>query len=176
MTSAVERQFVVGFVRSAHGLDGSLKVASASGSYDHIARLKSVTLRKGGESREARVESARICGGFALVKFCGIDSPEAARALVGSDVVVPRSAAKQPKEGEWYIDDLAGCSLVHDGKSVAVITGVMDGGQSPLLDVAVVDGGKKWNACVPFSDRYIGAVDVERKTVELKTLMVLERQ
>ena len=69
-------QLVVGFIRSSHGFSGECKIESASGEYEHIAKLKEVTLQHGNEKKEVKVESASIGSNTVYVKFKGIDSDE----------------------------------------------------------------------------------------------------
>ena len=53
-----KQHFVVGFVRGSHGVKGECKVESASGAYEHLLKLKEVTLRQGEQLKEVKVESA----------------------------------------------------------------------------------------------------------------------
>lgn len=187
----------VAFVRYPHGVSGECNVISASGEYAHILALKEVVLCRG-EKRERRtVESARMASSCALVKFAGIDSPEAARKYSGWEMLAPRENAYQLKEGEWYIDDLRGCSLVYAGgnglpggasaETVGVIVDVVEGGASHLFEVrldehcALLSDGVKFSArgkirtvYVPFTDEHIGEIDITRKTVRLLHLWILE--
>ena len=44
-------RLVVGFIRGPHGFSGECKVESASGEYEHLLRLKEVTLKLGESQR-----------------------------------------------------------------------------------------------------------------------------
>ena len=52
-----DKQLVVGFVRGSHGVTGECRVESASGDYEHILKLKEVTLRHFDETKICKVES-----------------------------------------------------------------------------------------------------------------------
>lgn len=158
----MEREFIVGFIRGAFGVSGDCKIQSASGEYAHIMELKSVTLVKGDFCKNYDVERAEMKGSFLCLKFRGVDSPEAVRALTGASVVVQQGYAKPLGKDEWYIDDLIGCSLVYhsavnsadaldlrDSPSssseedavlmnhVGRVTGVVEGGGCYLLEVVL---------------------------------------
>lgn len=51
-------------------------------------------------------------GARILVRFQGVDSPEAAAALVGASLLAPRSTFDAAEDGEYYIADLMGLRVV----------------------------------------------------------------
>ena len=164
-------RLAVGRIGGTHGLDGRLKVVSFSGESEHLTKPGPVELRNATSTLEARVEGGEPYGEGALVKFAGYDSPEAARALTGYEIWVPRERAAPRRPGEYYYADLAGCSLYVDGRPVARVAGVSDGGGGDLLEAALPDGGV---AFVPFRKEFIGEVDVEARRIELLAPWILE--
>lgn len=197
------QQFVVGFVRSPHGISGEFKVESASGECGHFARMTDVTLRNGGggEARPFKVERVDFGGHDLYMKLAGVDSPEAARKFANWEIVVPRGNARPLGEDEWYVEDLKGCSLVYGGECgleggpvvVGTVTGVMEGGAGDLLEVALAeecevladfvkysqakDGSKRVRTVyVPLMREagFIGDVDVDGRKIELMHLWILE--
>lgn len=186
----------VAFVRGPHGLSGEFKIESASGRYEHIAKLKEVTLRLKGQTTLYKVERVEGSKNAFYMKLAGVDSPEAARKLNGAELRVSRENALQPKEGEWLIEDLKNCSLVYyenglaDGVAPEVIgsiTDVLEGGAGDLLEVVLSEScailedsvkkssnGKPRTVLIPFNSRHVGKVDVEGKTVQLMHLWILE--
>jgi 16S rRNA processing protein RimM len=169
-------QFIIGFIRSPHGLTGEVKVESTSGEYAHFERIKEVTLRQDANERVYPIE--RIARGAATlyIKFAGVDSPEEARALSGAVLVVPREAACPLSEGEYYIEDLKQCALVLMPDTLApllrgIVNGVIEGGGGYLLEVALTDGRMVF---VPFNREFIGKVDVGAKQIELLRDWILD--
>lgn len=186
----------IGRLGSPKGVRGDLKVQSYSGETDHFFKLKEVSLRSpeggpAGVSRELRLRVARIEGrGSGLtMAFEGYASPEAARVLVGMEIVAPRAEAAPLRENEWYVVDLVGLSLVAGGEKVAVVRSVLEGGSDPWLEVVVAPrpeepagargpgagpaGGARV-ALVPFRKEFVGAVDLAGGTVELLVPELLE--
>jgi 16S rRNA processing protein RimM len=154
-----------GVLKAPHGIHGYLKLHSFSEEFSHLAVLGEVSLRKDGKEKQMVVEDSRSMGREFLIKFAGVDNPEDARALNGWEIWVPRESAAPLDEGEFYVADLASCSLVCQGVVVARVVGVVDGAQALLLEVESSADQKKY--LVPFMSQYIGTVDLERKEMEL---------
>lgn len=181
------RYFVTGYVTGTHGLDGLLKVKSASGSSEHIMRLQQVVLRNGETEKTYSVESAQGLGTDVLLKVQGVDTKEDAVTLKGCEVVVSEDEAHKCASGEWYVDDLCGLCVMYGEDKVGTVADVIEGGAGNLLAVDVneecaileesmkhTSKGKKRQVMVPFSEEHIGEVDVAHKQLQLRHLWVLE--
>lgn len=172
----MDRDFVsIGRLGAPKGVRGDLRVHSYSGESAHFRELKEVALRPyaassetagAGKERELRLEVLRVEGeGPSLtMAFKGYPSPEAARALTGLDIVVPRAKAAPLNPGEWYEDDLVGLTLVSGGKRLAEVASVLEGGAEPWLEALLPEGRK---AIVPFRNAYLGQIDIAAGTIEL---------
>jgi 16S rRNA processing protein RimM len=156
----------IGIIRKTHGIHGYVKVQSLSGEWRHFLRLKTVTLYGGGEKKLFPVQDCVRGAGDILMKFCGIDSPEAAARYRGWEIRVPREQASPLAEGQYYIADLCGCVLVCGGKNAGTVRDVLDGGAAQLLE-AVDAEGKTF--LVPFVEAHVGEVDIKARTIELKS-------
>ena len=195
-------RFVAGILGRPFGLQGFVKFRSLSGETAHLLPLKQLTLRKDGLEYTAGVEAWRItptgasgataAAAAGIVKIAGVDSPEAAKALSGSEIIVPRENAAPLGVNEYYIEDLQGLAVTGtaegeaapendspkngnpvNGNSVqlGVISGALLGGRELLLEITRADGAVR---LVPFHDRFIGTVSLENRTVELRTPWLLE--
>ena len=176
------------------GLEGFVKFRSFSGETAHLERLGSMTLRKNGVERVCRVVEMRPDArprkhdigrsGGGIILFEGVDGPEKAKTLTGSEIVVGREDAAPLNEGEYYIEDLKGLRLVADGKTpgveeavFGVVTGVFEGGGGMLLEVEVgetASGAKGGARLVPFRDAFVGDISLEKGTIVLRASWVLE--
>jgi 16S rRNA processing protein RimM len=133
--------------------------------------LSTVSARKGDVAKALRVEATRRSGDNLLLKFVGIDSPEEAKMLADFELWVPRDQAAPLEEGEVYLADLIGCSLVFAGEVKGRVTGFLDGAAAVLLEVEKTDGS---TCVVPFMEVYLGSIDLNGRTVELKVDWILE--
>lgn len=191
-------QFVVGIVRGSHGITGEFKVESTSGEYGHFANMDEVTLVNESVKKLFKVESTREGFDTLYMKLAGINSPEEAAKYNRWEIVVPRDKAHPLQEGEWYIEDLKGCSVfykeaadkapaVSEKDIVGTVTNVIEGGAGYLVemklsescsfladDVKLNKKGEPKTVYVPFKDQFIGKVDVENKLIQLMHLWILE--
>ena len=155
----------VGVITSTHGVTGELKVKSFSGEYRHLLGLRDAFLRKGGAERRVIFESVRRQDPGVIVKVEGLETPEKARVLVGWEIWVARSSAAPLGEQEYYAADLCRCRLWFGEEEIGAVRSVWEGGPSQLLEV-VGKGGKTF--LVPFSEHFIGDVDLANGKISLK--------
>ncbi|MHC6203722.1 ribosome maturation factor RimM [Breznakiellaceae bacterium SP9] len=166
-------QFVIGIVGSAYGLSGFCKVKSCSLEIEHFKNLKTVLLRQCGIEKTYRVDGIQVLADTIVLKFAGTDSPEAVKALSGAEIVVPRAYAAPLQSGEYYIEDLKGLTLVASdrGEPLGRITAIVEGGGGFLAEVQVPSGDCKF---VPFRNEFIGEINFEKETIELREQWILE--
>ena len=154
-----------GVVTGTHGVAGWLKIRSYSGEAEHLLALREALFRKGAVERVLAVEELRALPRGVLLKVRGLDSPEQARSLVGFEIWVPRSQAARLLQGEFYVADLCGCDVWFGEEQVGTVRSVWEGGPSPLLEV---QGREGKTHLVPFSDHFVGEVDVGKGRIFLR--------
>jgi len=102
--------------------------------------------------------------GMVVLKFAGVDSISDAETLVGSEIQIPRSERAALGSDEFYVSDLAGCTVTDSGREIGHIKDVQFGsGEAPLL---VIQGEKEY--LVPFAAAYIEKIVLEQKRLEMK--------
>jgi 16S rRNA processing protein RimM len=87
------------------------------------------------------------------------------------------------------VEDLKRCGLFYQGQQIALIRDVIEGGNGNLLEVdllsecatlgievvsAKAKSGDARRVLVPYKEQFVGRVDTEQGTVELKSLWILE--
>lgn len=197
-----EQLLIIGIIRGTHGLAGKFKVESTSGECEHFFDLDEVTLRKDTIEKTYKVESVEGNVNSLIMKCAGINSPEDAKKLSGSEILVPRNKACPLNEGEFYVEDLKQCKLVYlsnekkpaklsglaENTESAIIAGtitdVLEGGAGKLLEVELseslniasdsTDKSKPKRVLVPFKKEFIGTVDIKDKVIQLMHLWILE--
>jgi 16S rRNA processing protein RimM len=166
-------RIALGIVKTVHGVRGELKVRSFSGETDHFRRLAHAWLERpgGAEARLMKVRSVRPQGRDVLIAFEGVDNPEEGRDFIGLEVWAEREFAAPRAEGEFYAADLCRCSLFFEGRRIGPVTSIFDCGSSTMLEILDGDGKTR---LVPFLDRFIGEVDVERGRIVLREDAILK--
>lgn len=173
--------FVIGIVGASFGVKGFVKVHVPSGETGHLESLTDVTLRHQGTEKKYRIEDFGGAASSFVMKFRGIDSPEAAKPLAGAELVVPREAAAPLKEDEYYIEDLRGLSVVLAAGSgdaaapgaevLGELTDVLEGGGGQLAEIRLSDGSRR---LVPFRNEFFGDIDLAKRTAVLRGRWMLE--
>ena len=154
-------------VAKTQGRHGEVAVEVHSDVPDRFTeRMTLQALDRSGDRREVQVESLWPHKGLLVLKFRGIDSISDAEGLIGSELQVLRVERATLDYGWTYVSDLAGCTVVDNGRELGIIEDVQFGaGEAPLLIVAG-KVGKKFD--VPFAEAYLEAVDTARKEVRMK--------
>ena len=154
------------------GLEGFVKVKPFSGEIEHFSRLKRVTLRQDGKEKTWDVAEVVLRGNFLLMRFVGIDSPEAAKLLGGAEIVVDREYAAPLKDGEYYVEDLKGLEVVTtEGQTLGHINDVLEGGGGNLAEVKLPSGEKRF---APFRKEFFGELSLGEGKIVLLEPWVLD--
>jgi 16S rRNA processing protein RimM len=159
-------------VARPHGVRGELRLKLYNPGSDLLSRRAGegrVRLRlPDGSERDVAILQARASNAALLVRLAGVDDRDAAEALRGAEVCVPREAFPALAEGEFYACDLEGArAVMRSGEEIGTVEGIAS---YPTCDALVVDKGGGRTIEIPLLEAYVGSVDVERKVVEIVSL------
>jgi 16S rRNA processing protein RimM len=122
-------------------------------------------------AREIRLANHWMHKGGVVLHFAGVDSISAAEELAGNIVAIPRSERARLDEGNVYIGDLIGCTLVDVSTNEPVIVGEIgdvDRSAGPTAILVVQPAGPvNEEILIPFAEDYLRRVDIEAKRVEM---------
>lgn len=163
-------QIALARIVKTHGTQGEVKVRTFSGEVDHLLSLPEVEIRGERERFSLAIETIRTSGDALLIRFRGYDTIDRARGLVGCEMWADRSYAVPLGRDEYYVCDIVGLDLVEGEQRIGRIVAVIDGTQAPLLEVEM--DGK--NVLVPFMERYIGSIEIDKRRVEIRNRWVLD--
>lgn len=155
-----------GRVSSPHGLDGSVKVADpipallVAGAEVLVGDVATKLVRRSGTDQKP------------IVRFQGCDSREAAEALRGSEIRVPRDVAPELGEGEFWTVDLIGLRAVDGTDDVGEVVEVIGLPSCEVLEVERTDGAR---ISVPLVSDAVRHVDVDGGTVDINLGFLGER-
>lgn len=156
-------RILLGRLHGAFGVRGELKLESFTDPLPAIFRYQPWTLRDA-QGRERLVEGARgrETAKGVVATFPDVDDRDAADALRGAEVWVPRDALPPPAPGEYYWVDLEGLQVVNtDGVVFGTVSHLFSTGAN---DVLVVQGERE--RMIPFLEPdYITAVDFAARQV-----------
>jgi 16S rRNA processing protein RimM len=152
-----QRMLTVGRLHGAFGVRGEVKLESFTDPLRAIANYQPWTLRDArGVARECEGVRVREGGKGLIATLPGIEDKDAADALRGVEILVPRSALPPPADGEYYWVDLEGLRVVNlEGADFGTVSHLFSTGAN---DVLVAQGERE--RMIPFVvPEYIRSVD-----------------
>ena len=152
----------VGKVVAVQGLKGELRINPASEFPERFTEPGTRWLKARGKApKEIQLKSGRQLPGKSLfvVRFAGVESREAAEALVGQTLMVPGDDRPELEEGEFHLLDLVGLEarLSSSGASIGTVSDLISGGNE-LLEVTTTDGRK---LLIPFVKAIVPEVQLK---------------
>ncbi|HET8936079.1 MAG TPA: ribosome maturation factor RimM [Polyangiales bacterium] len=165
------RWIPLGAVAGTHGLRGTLRVKQFNTDSELLFELKEIALRKDGELQFHRLLSVRDANKGLMVELDDVRSVEAAEALRGFELCVPRELLPDLPEGEFYFVDLEGLPVfTQDGTEVGLVERVLEYPASQVLCVQ----GEAGLYEVPMREPYLVDVDLAARRVVVAELSDLE--
>jgi 16S rRNA processing protein RimM len=149
---------LVGRVAGAFGVRGEVRIAAYTEDPLTLTRFKVLTRQDG--SPALTLTTARAAKDGVVARCVGIDTKEAADALRGLRLYVPRSALPEPDEDEFYLADLIGLTVRHvtTNELIGKIKSVQNFGADDLLEITPALGGQTWY--LPFTRAAVPEVKI----------------
>ena len=144
---AGQRMITVGRLHGAFGVRGELKLESFTVPENAILRYQPWILRDA-RGNERSCDGVRVREGAKglIATLAGVEDKDAADALRGTEVLVPRSVLPPPAPGEYYWVDLEGLRVVNtEGVDFGNVAYLFDTGAN---DVLVAQGERE--RMIPF--------------------------
>jgi 16S rRNA processing protein RimM len=164
-------------VGAPHGLNGELRVKLHNPSSGLLEDCRQVWLRvDGGDeqtTRRALVRSCRRSGAdYVLLGLDGVDDRDAAAALRGAELCIPRDALPALAPGEYYLIDLIGMRVVlADGSEVGTVERAIEYPAAQVLRVNAEQDAFE----LPMREPYLVEVRLAERTIVAAELDDLER-
>jgi 16S rRNA processing protein RimM len=118
--------------------------------------------------REVTLVNHWLHKGSVVLHFSGVDSITAAETLAGLVVAVPLAERTPLSDGEVYIADLIGCSLVDVAGAAPVVIGEIEDVDRTAGPVALlVVRGAAGEVLVPFAKSFLRTLDIAGKRLEM---------
>lgn len=142
-----DRPVTLAVVIGAHGVTGEVRLKVFT---DDLKPYRSFN------DGRLTLKSVRDGSNGAIARFAEIADRNAAEALRGTELTVPRSSLPPLGEGEYYHVDLIGLSVETDtGTPVGVVAAVENFGAGDILDIEQPDGKR---FMVPVAQAEIGGI------------------
>ena len=162
-TSSPANLIMVGRVAGGFGVRGEVKIATYTEEPMSLAGFKAL-LRQDGSPALAIV-SARVAKEGLVTRCKGIETKDAADALRGLRLYVPRESLPEPDEDEFYLTDLVGLAVRHISENTLLgsVKSVQNFGAGDLLEIQPALGGQTW--FLPFTRAAVPDVKIQERLI-----------
>jgi 16S rRNA processing protein RimM len=138
-----ERLILVGRVAGAFGVHGELRLTPFTADPDAILAYRTLLREDGAPG--LTLTGGRQAGNGLIARAAEVATREAAEALKGLGLYIPRSRLPAPDDDEFYLADLVGLTAQSpDGARLGVVKSVQNFGAGELLEIAPADGSPSW--------------------------------
>ncbi len=151
----------MGRIRAPHGLKGWIKIQPFTQEIEGLLHYPEWWLGEDGQWRQHRIAESAVHGSMVVARLEGFADRDAAAALTGWDVAVPRAAMPENRDGEFYWNDLLGMEVSHrNAAKLGLVAKILETGANTVL---VVQG--ETEILVPFIQGVIVDVDLKARRV-----------
>jgi 16S rRNA processing protein RimM len=159
-------ELIVAELVGPHGLGGLVRANPTTDFPEALSRLDEVIVE--GKTRAVfPLLSVQPHGRILLLRLEGIDTVEAAEALRGALVKIPRSQAHPLPPGHYYLADIVGMTVqTEDGRNLGVVRDVKRTGSN---DVYYAD-----HALIPATREAVLELDVPGRRMTVASAFVVE--
>ena len=150
----------LGVITAPHGVRGLVRLKSFTAEPEAIARYRGVQDAGG---RAVQLELVGAAKGVLLARIAGVADRDAAEALRGTRLYLPRAALPKPGEEEYYHADLVGLPAeLPDGTALGTVVAVHDFGGGDSIEIARPEGAP---LLVPFTSAAVPEVDLANRRI-----------
>jgi 16S rRNA processing protein RimM len=164
----------VGRIHDAWGVKGWFKVLPHSASPEALFSSKRWFLQPSEKAAKPaftgtvllRIREAREHADSIVATAQEVDDRNAAEALKGARIFVPRSSFPTAGDDEYYWVDLIGLQVVNrEGVVLGEVRDLMATGPQTVLVVAYEESGKPAERMIPFVSAYVDQVDLPARRI-----------
>jgi 16S rRNA processing protein RimM len=147
---------ILGRIAKVHGIRGEVKAILYADGWAPFRGLERCLIGPpGGPFHVVRIVAVVEHGRTVVLTLAGVETPEAAAALVGREVGMLRAEAPPPPEGAFYHYDIVGLEVVAGERTLGTVREILE---TAAHDVYVVNGpAGEW--LVPATRAHIRRID-----------------
>ena len=171
MTDLPDDYFKIGAIVNVHGLRGEIKVLPTTDDPSRFELLEEVEVFFDADAKSKHhLESVKPHKALLILKLKGIDDRNAAEALKGGVIRVPRSQAIPLEDDEYFQKDLLDMQVVTDsGEKLGILAQIIETGANDVYVVRFDDNGGK-DILIPAIKQCILSVSVSEKKMTVRLM------
>lgn len=149
----------VGAIAGAFGVRGEVRLKSFTAVPEDIASYAPLETEDGAHSYTVKI-TRQIKNGLAA-RLSGVTNKDAADALRGTQLFVPRERLPSLPDDEFYHADLIGLTVTDTGgAALGKVMAVLNNGADDLLELSTP--GQKQTVLLPFTKAVVPTVDLSQ--------------
>lgn len=163
MTS--EKLIKVAAIVDAHGIKGEVKLRSFVESEDLlISNLLDSTGKK-----YLPLKITGTVKNAVIAKIDGVTDRNAAEALKGTELFLPKSTFPELEDGEVYHNQLIGLEVraAADNQKIGIITAIYNYGAGDIMEISKNSGDTEM---LPFSEQFVSEVNIREGYLVIKDI------
>jgi 16S rRNA processing protein RimM len=157
------RMIPIGRIVGVHGLHGIVKVRSYAESDAFFQPGRRITLKdEAGCIRYQDIRWSQTRLKRILLAFRGVDNRSQAGEMVGSELLIERSALPEPEDGSFYWFDLIGLAVYTlEGDYLGRLDAVMPTGSNDVYIVKNRKDGREIETLIPALESVVVEIDLD---------------
>lgn len=149
--------FRIAKIKSAHSLDGKLKIYVISDIIERFIKGNTVYLKSGDKYIKYTINSFQpVKKKDALLKLDGVENRNSAELLDGKEIFISKADAESIRhelsDDTFFYKDIIGCQVKYKNEIIGIIADIMEGGAGNILVVECID---KKSVLIPFVDSMV---------------------
>lgn len=150
----------VGKIVNAVGLKGEVKIYN----YSDSSEIYEITPEMYIGDKLMEIENVRLQKNMVILKIAGIDDRNAAEAAKGRDVFITEDDLPELEEGEFYVRDLIGMTVIEEGNVLGKVKDVI---QNTAQDVFEIERENGKQLLIPRVDEFVLDIDLDTREIKV---------
>ena len=151
----------IGQLVKPHGVKGEIKVFPLTDNINRYKKLSTVFLLINNQYIKEEIISVKNTPKFVIIKFKNYNKKEDVEKLRNIYLFINREEGEPLGEGEYYTQDLIGCSFWYKNENLGTVINIINEGSCYIF--VVKDINKE--ILFPFLNEYIEDIDIKNKKI-----------
>lgn len=146
-----EAMILLGVIGAPHGIKGHIKIYTYTEQPENITAYGALSDKSG--KKQFDISIIRSMPDHVIASVKGYPDRNAIEKLRGQELYVPRSRLPEPKDDEYYIEDLIGLEIRDTQHSIiGHIASIQNFGSGDIVEIKMMDGKSEFHALLHFSE------------------------
>jgi 16S rRNA processing protein RimM len=156
--------YKAGFVMRPHGLKGEITISLDADAPADWESLKSIFLEVKSQLVPYFIETISVRHEKAFLKLEDVNTPEAAAALKGTSIYLPKASRPKPARGDFYNEEIIDFEVIDEELGMlGTVQAIEQAGPSRFI----VLSHKMKEVMIPVNGPFIKSVNRSKKTVSV---------